>query len=305
MSRPDMDFPSFDLRLVTVFCVVAEELHLGRAAERLSVSRRAMARQIDDLEHQLGVTLVERGDRAVTLTAAGTRFLVGARAALDRALSVAAGFDGAGATLRVHVGEASNPVVRAVVAAYAAEHPDVTLEVAEGSGTASAHAVESGVADVGFDIADGVPGGLRFAALDRQPLGVVTRVEHPVVGPGAAPWSALEGERILVAPPGHADSYNVLVRTAARRGGVRVGEVVGPRVPRLVFVAPAVVAGRALVVCSRYAFTPLPPELAWPGLAPTRYVEVGLVWDEHAAGPSTRQFVELARSLSRVAGSKE
>ena len=64
-------------------------------------------------------------------------------------------------------------------------------------------------------------------------------------------------------------------------------------------------AGRALVVCARYAVPPLPPELAWTELGPTRYVEVGLVWDEHAAGPSTRQFVELARSLSRAAESKE
>ena len=177
--------------------------------------------------------------------------------------------------------------------------------IAEGSGTASVHSVESGAADVGFDIADAVPGGLRFAALDRQPLGVVTRVGHPVTGSERASWAALEGEHVVVAPPGHADSYNALVRTALRRAHVLIREVVGPPVPRLVFVAPTVVAGRALVVCSRYAFAPLPPELAWTELAPTRCVEVGLVWAEHTAGPSTRQFVELARSLSRIADPKE
>ena len=306
MSPHDGDFPSFDLRLITAFCVVAEELHLGRAAASLGVSRRVMAAQLGDLEHQLGVDLVDRGDRAVSLTAAGERFLVEARAALERALTVGAALGGVACTeLRVHIGEASNPVVRAVLAAFLAECPDVAVQVAEGSGADSMRAVEAGAADVGFQMAEGVPGGLGFAVLDRQPLGVMTRADHPIAGHGPVPWTALDGERLFVAPAGVAESYNVVVRTTVRRQGVLVREVVGPPVQRLSYLAPALITGRALLLCSRHAFVPAPPELAWTELTPTRNLEIGMAWKGRNDGAPVRRFVQLARSLSQTVTTEE
>lgn len=72
------------------FVVAAEELHFGRAAERLSVTQQALSKRVRRLEEALGATLFTRTTRRVELTPAGRRFLPGAREAVeayDRAVS--------------------------------------------------------------------------------------------------------------------------------------------------------------------------------------------------------------------------
>ncbi|MGW1374353.1 LysR family transcriptional regulator [Streptomyces sp. NPDC002446] len=74
------DPSTHQLRLLLV---LAEELHFGRAAERLFISQPAFSRQIRMLEEHLGVALVERSTRRVALTPAGEALLPRVRAAVD------------------------------------------------------------------------------------------------------------------------------------------------------------------------------------------------------------------------------
>ncbi|TXD89997.1 LysR family transcriptional regulator, partial [Mitsuaria sp. TWR114] len=60
-----------ELRPIRQFLVLAEELHFGRAAERLHMTQPPLSLAVQKLEAQLGVQLLERGRRAVALTAAG------------------------------------------------------------------------------------------------------------------------------------------------------------------------------------------------------------------------------------------
>ena len=72
-------------RALRHFVVVAEELHMHRAAERLHIAQPALSQQIKQLEQRLGVVLFSRANRRLTLTAAGEAFLQKTRLALEMA----------------------------------------------------------------------------------------------------------------------------------------------------------------------------------------------------------------------------
>lgn len=77
-----------ELRDLKYFAVVAEELHFGRAAQRLHIVPAAVSQRVRELEHELGVVLFDRTSRRVTLSDAGTSLLPVARRVLGSAREV-------------------------------------------------------------------------------------------------------------------------------------------------------------------------------------------------------------------------
>ncbi|MGE3861227.1 MAG: LysR family transcriptional regulator [Burkholderiaceae bacterium] len=80
--------PYLDLRSLECFVAVAEELSFARAAARLHLSQPPLTKRIQLLEHELGVTLLERSTRSVRLTRAGAVLLREARALFDQSLAM-------------------------------------------------------------------------------------------------------------------------------------------------------------------------------------------------------------------------
>ncbi len=122
-----------DLRLVEYFVAVAEELHFGRAAERLHIAQPSLSQQIRRLEHQLGVTLLERTSRRVELTAAGSTLLEQGRQTLAQAQrAIALTRAAAGDRLTVgFFGSAASTLLTDVLRAYGQAHPAVEVSVRE------------------------------------------------------------------------------------------------------------------------------------------------------------------------------
>ncbi|MFE7512325.1 LysR family transcriptional regulator [Streptomyces sp. NPDC057540] len=122
-----------ETRELRYFVAVAEELHFGRAAQRLSMAQPPLSRAIQQLERRLGVVLLHRTARAVALTEAGSVLLREGRAALDaveaaerRTRRAAAGPPGV--VLATKAGAAGELLAK-LLDAYAAEPGAVAVEV--------------------------------------------------------------------------------------------------------------------------------------------------------------------------------
>ncbi len=98
------------LRALRHFVVVAEELYMHRAAERLHIAQPALSQQIKQLEQRLGVVLFSRANRRLTLTAAGEAFFTQDAAGAGNGRSGGAGRPAhrAGRAGRLHLGYVSS-----------------------------------------------------------------------------------------------------------------------------------------------------------------------------------------------------
>ncbi|MGE0094854.1 MAG: LysR family transcriptional regulator [Alphaproteobacteria bacterium] len=115
------------------FVVMAEELHFGRAARRLNLSQPSLTLQIQNLEAEVGMTLIRRSKRRAELTPAGRQFLVEARLALHHAEQAAARarLAEAGDTGHLSVGfsvDYTHGFLPGLLAAFHRQFPNVKVE---------------------------------------------------------------------------------------------------------------------------------------------------------------------------------
>ncbi len=164
-----------ETRQLRYFVVVADELHFGRAAERLHMAQSPLSHQIRNLERELGVQLIDRAHHVVGLTAAGAVFYEGARQVLETlermredARRAARGETG---ILRVgYVGDATVDLVRRALDEFRARCPDVTVRVVEDAPARLADQLEDGRLDVAVTWAAPPRRAVEFERLVAEPL---------------------------------------------------------------------------------------------------------------------------------------
>lgn len=146
---------SVELKLLKSFVVLSEELHFGRAAERLCIVQPALSMQIRTLEQALGVTLFDRDRHSVELSAAGHVFLpeaqltlAQARRAVERVRAADAGEAGL-----IHLGFVSSILpefLPRLIRELRARYPLIDLELKDMSSTEQMTALKANKIDFGF-----------------------------------------------------------------------------------------------------------------------------------------------------------
>jgi DNA-binding transcriptional LysR family regulator len=142
-----------ELRQLRCFIAVAEELHFGKAAEKLGLAAPALSRQIGALESELGARLLARTTRHVTLTRAGLMLLEDARAVMMRlertAQSVREASVDTSRVLRVGaVDAASSSFLPGVIATFRKAQPQVDFRFVEAMTSPLLQMLEAGKLDL-------------------------------------------------------------------------------------------------------------------------------------------------------------
>jgi DNA-binding transcriptional LysR family regulator len=145
----------FELSQLRCFVTVAEELHFGRAAIRLNMTQPPLSRQIQLLEHILGVALFERTTRLVKLTPAGQVFLPEAHRIvwLAESATLAARRVARGDSGRIGIGFTALSgygVLPQIIASARARLPNIELNLHEMVSSQQLEGLMTGLIDIGF-----------------------------------------------------------------------------------------------------------------------------------------------------------
>jgi DNA-binding transcriptional LysR family regulator len=172
-----------ELRHLRYFAAVAEELHFGRAAERLHLAQPPLSQQIRKLEDIVGHALFTRTSRAVKLTSAGEVFLERAQRTLrnvqddlEEARSVGRGEVG---FLKVgFIGSGMLTSLPAMLGRYRRQYPKVRLQLHESHTAGVIRGLTTSALDVGFLRDGGEAEGLKVEVLFSEPFVAVLPVSH-------------------------------------------------------------------------------------------------------------------------------
>ena len=193
-----------DLRQLRYFLTVSEELHFGRAAERLGIAQPPLTLTIQKLERELGCELFLRG-RQTQLTEAGTKLAEEARLVLDQAEHAAE------STRRVARGESGElrvgvpPSVMltklpAAIRMYRLRYPKVAFTLREMGTAAIERALVDRTIDLGFLRESRGPQSLRSDLFLTEPLVAVLPAIHPLAKQKALRLQALRKEPFVFFP---------------------------------------------------------------------------------------------------------
>jgi DNA-binding transcriptional LysR family regulator len=217
---------AIELRLLRYFAVVADELHVGRAATRLFISQPALSQQIRALEDQVGMPLFVRHPRGMELTEMGVALLREADELLARSDRLERTVEelrrGLTGTLRVGLPPgAPRTLLPELIAPLRAEHPDAAVEVRELTTPEQLEALHDGSIDLGLVREPVDDGRLARRSLLVEPLGVSLPATHPLVARERVSLSDLEGELFICFPRPWAPSLHDLLVGALRDAGVQ------------------------------------------------------------------------------------
>ncbi|RYF80604.1 MAG: LysR family transcriptional regulator [Comamonadaceae bacterium] len=312
--------PWVELRVWRQFLAVAEELHFGRAAQRLHLTQPPVTQAIAQLEKTLDVRLFDRTRRRVALTPAGealapkVRELLAAAQALPAHARAAA----AGEVGRVRLAFVSTVGFERLptwVRDFHASSPGVALELVEATGDVQTEAFARGEIDAGLmlHVPGQAPAGLARLAVSQEPLVLALPAKHALARAPRIALADVLTEPLVMFP------RRILPTLHDAVFGLYQGQGVAPQVAQeaiqmqtivnlvwggigLAWVPASVMQFRRAGVVYREAaqFAPVGRKrLQLP------VCETSLVWPLGTQAPALQRFVDFVRARLAVADGAE
>lgn len=203
------------------FVTVAEELHFGRAAERLHMTQPPLTRHIQLLEHAVGVALFERTSRSVRLTTAGRVFLTDAIRLLNFAeqATLSARRFGTGETGKVTLGftaVSGYELIPSLIAGARERLPGITLVLKEMVSVGQFAALDAGTIDLGFTRPISTHSALEFQLIAREPLVLALPDAHPLAASAAIVLADLHRQPFIMYSSDEGKYFHDLIQALFR-----------------------------------------------------------------------------------------
>jgi DNA-binding transcriptional LysR family regulator len=195
-----------DIRQLQYLVALAREKHFTRAAKECGVTQPTLSGRIRQLEQELGVPIVERGQRFHALTPQGERVLAWANAILDNwhtlQQEIASLRGGSGALtghLSVGVVPSALPMAALITKAVQARHPSIDLTVLSLSSIEIVRQLEDFSIDIGLTYLDNEPiEGMRSESIYMERYCLLLPVDHPMAGAAAVTWADASREPLCL-----------------------------------------------------------------------------------------------------------
>ncbi len=294
-----------ELRHLRYFIAVAEELHFGHAAQRLSIAQPPLSRQIKLLEEEIGVVLLERTKRQVILTTAGEVFLVEAKKSVSQAENAirnaqraALGEIGKLAIGFVH--SAGYNIIPSLFRLMHTRFPDVSLSIDEMTIEEQEEAVRTNQIDVGIVRPPLISTeGLGLQVICTEPLVVVLPETSHLARETEISVRSLDQEAFILLPrhaaPGYYDQFiNLCVNTGFT-----------PKIVQETKTSPAIIN----LVASGIGISILPSSLEnlqRPGVVyrplkkPAPTSDLAVIWRIHDKSPSLWSFLRIVWEVAGI-----
>lgn len=187
---------NFDLNDLLAFRAVAELGNFRRAAESVHLSQPAFSRRIDKLEQALGVRLLDRTTRRVSLTAVGRDFARKVESLLDDLDHTLLGIRGVAATRMGEVSIACVPstvyyYLSQVISRYHERYPKIRVKLFDASANEVLAAVSRGEADFGLNFIGSQEPDIDFQPLLEERFVAACRRDHPLARKKQVAWADL------------------------------------------------------------------------------------------------------------------
>lgn len=214
-----------DIRQLRQFIAVAEEKHFRKAAERLNMTQPPLSHSIRKLEEELGVLLLSRTKKKVSLTPVGEVFLRGAIDTVNKLSQLESDTKRAAAGMIGHlkigfVGSAIFEILPLTIRNFRAAYPDVELVLDEISTINQIVALKEGKIDAGL-LRPPVPaeGLIDIENIRTETLIAVIPENHPLADKSSIDLSDLADDGFVIFSPAISPNLHTLVMLACREAG--------------------------------------------------------------------------------------